>query len=112
LNHHPVVFLADGERIAFDPAHKGSVGKGYVLEFLWVQPTKSQLLQLIHAKTVDVKVAIDEFRLMQSHINALKDFCAYLRDPSRCISSPEAKRWMEEARDHEANGRVQAALYL
>jgi len=65
LKYHPIVFIADGKRLRYDPEHDGDVGDGYVLEFMWVHPEKSELLSLIYSKNVGVMVGIDQFSLKQ-----------------------------------------------
>jgi hypothetical protein len=98
LTYHPIIFLVDGERFRFDPEHDGSVKTDYVLEFLYVRPTKNQLLKMIYARKVEVQVGADQFELTESHLNAMKDFTSYLGNPYRRLSTPAIKRALREAR--------------
>ncbi len=104
LKYHPIIFIADGKRLKYDPKHDGDVGDGYVLEFMGVRPEKSELLSLIYSKNVGVMVGIDQFSLKQSHLNALKDYCSYLALPSRQIGDPGPKKHLEEAISYESQG--------
>jgi hypothetical protein len=105
LTHHPIIFLVDEERMSFDPKYDGSVGDGYVLEFLWVRPSKDQIMKLLSAKRVQVRVGIDQFDLMDSHLDSLKEFCSYIAAPSLRLSTSEMKKRLSEARELENQGR-------
>ena len=104
LKYHPIIFIADGKRLSYDPKHDGDVGNGYVLEFMRVSPEKSELLSLIYSKKVEVRVGLDQFSLKQSHLNALKDFCSYVALPSRKLGDPGAKKHLEDAISYESQG--------
>ena len=58
LSLHPITFLVDGKRLVYDPEHKGDVERGYVMEHMWVDPTKKQFLDTIYAKSVEIKVGL------------------------------------------------------
>jgi hypothetical protein len=104
LRFHPITFLADGERIEYETEHDGQVKDGYVIEFLWVHPTKSQLLKIVHAKDVQVRVGLDEFAFTKAHMNALKEFLSYVVGPTLPLSSPAMKKMLHEARSLESQG--------
>jgi hypothetical protein len=97
LDHHPVTFLVDSERITVEPKFDGTVGKGYVLEYMYAPLTKSQHLKILNAQSVQVRVGIDEFSLMEPHRSALKEFFSYLATPSRPLSTRETKTRLYEA---------------
>jgi hypothetical protein len=104
LEYHPIIFLVDGERMKFEPDHKGSIGDGYVLEHLWVQPSKDQFIKMVHAKKVQIRVGLDQFDLSDSHLRALKDYFSYFGTPSRRLSTVENKKRLREARSLESSG--------
>ncbi len=104
LQHHPIVFLVDGDRMNFDPKYDGEVGDGSVLEYFWVSPSKNQLLTILKSKEVQVRVGLDEFALTDTHLSALKEFFSYLATPSRRLSSPGMKIKLRETRKLESQG--------
>lgn len=110
LSFHPITFLVDGKRMKYEPDHSGDIETGYVLEHMWVHPTKKQFLDTIYAKTVEIKVGIDESQLTDSHLNALKDFASLILAPDRGICSPELKQRLKSGRSYESQGRDSLAL--
>ena len=101
LEYHPVTFLVDNERIRFEPDHDGRVGDGYVLEFLTPDLSGSQFQALVNAKSVEIRVGIDEVHLDPARMNALRDFASYASNPDRLLSVPEARRRLAEAKKKE-----------
>jgi hypothetical protein len=89
LKHHPIIFLADGDRQEYEPKHDGDVERGYVLEYMWVHPSKDQFQELITAKDLRVRIGLDQFKLNASHSNAMKDFAFRVANPSIRISLSE-----------------------
>jgi hypothetical protein len=116
LSFHPITFMVDGKRMEYEPDHSGDIETGYVLEHMWVHPTKKQFLDTIYAKTVEIKVGIDESQLGDSHLNALKDFASLIKNPDRIVHPPYAacptrlKGELKAARSYEAQGRDSLAL--
>ena len=80
------------------------------MEHMWVDPTKKQFLDTIYAKSVEIKVGLDEFQLTDSQLNALKDFASLILAPDRGICSPELKQRLKSGRSYEAQGRDSLAL--
>ena len=76
LDFHPITFLVDGKRIEYETEHHGDIATGYVLEHMWVHPSKKQFLDILYAKSVEIKVGIDKFQLEESQLNGLKDFAS------------------------------------
>ncbi len=109
LTHHPVTFLVDGARFKYRPEHDGTVGNGYVLEFLWIHPSKEQFLKMVYAKKLQVEVGLDQFDLRGTRLDALKDFASYWGTPNRRLSTPEMKKALEAARSYEAENMDDAA---
>jgi len=116
LRLHPINFLVDGKRLSYQPEHHGVVKTGYVMEHMWVDPTKQEFLDIIYAKSVEIKVGLDEFQLGDSHLNALKDFASLIKNPDRIVHPPYAacpaqlKGELKAARSYEAQGRDSLAL--
>jgi hypothetical protein len=111
LDHHPVTLLVDGERMRFDPKHDGTVGKGYVLEFMLVRPGESQLQRLFGANKIEGQVGIHEFKLKPDQLAAIKEFATLVETPDRPIPSgrfvapalpPKPKSPEDIAREQEA----------
>jgi hypothetical protein len=64
LDDHDLDGLCDGEKIAFEtPSHDGTVGDGYVLEFMWTTLPKGQLSKLGNCKELDLRLGITEFTI-------------------------------------------------
>ena len=109
LKYHPITLIVDGERFAFDPKHDGDVEKGYVLEYLWVHPTKDQFLKIAKANSIEVKVGSDSFSLSADRLLAIRDFGAYVGSPSSRVSTPYVKRRLQEAHELESKGQEDQA---
>jgi len=86
------------------------------MEHMWVDPTKQEFLDIIYAKSVEIKVGLDEFQLGDSHLNALKDFASLIKNPDRIVHPPYAacpaqlKGELKAARSYEAQGRDSLAV--
>ena len=64
LDYHPLVALCDGEKIGFEePSHDGSVGDGYVLEFMYVAIPSSGLQKLGNCKEFEMRLGIQEIKV-------------------------------------------------
>lgn len=76
---HDLDFLVDGERMSIGTLdHDGSVGEGYVLEFMAAHISVSQFLRLANAKTIEGKLSTTEFSLSSDQIETIKDFASRL----------------------------------
>jgi hypothetical protein len=92
LSHHPLNLLVDGKRWSLQPTLNGTVGRGYVLEHMWVRLSAAQLADLAAAKSVEGKLGIDEFALDRGQLAAIREFAALLDDPKRPVPEPPAAR--------------------
>ena len=110
LKHHPIAFLADGKRLTYNAEHHGDVETGYVLEYLWVKPSKADFLKMIYAARVQAKVGLDEFDLTESRLNALTDFASRIGTPTLRLSWSELKKLLESARYYESQNQDDLAL--
>ena len=109
LKNHEVTFLADEERMSFREHYDGSVGKGYVLEFIAVYPSQAQLKKILHSRKVQFRIGFDELELTESHLNALKEYCSYIGSPHLRVSSPEIRKKLQAARALESRGEDEQA---
>jgi hypothetical protein len=70
-------FLVDG--VPFSPGqmeYDGTVGKGYVIEyFSWDMPI-AKFLQMVNARSVEVKICNDVYGLSPDHVYALRDLAS------------------------------------
>ena len=87
LDYHPITLLVDGERMRFDAKHDGSIGKGYVLEFMWVDPSESQIERIFRANNIEGQVGIREFKLSSEQVAAIKEFATLCVTPDRPVPS-------------------------
>jgi hypothetical protein len=70
-------FLIDG--VPFAPGgmvYDGTIGKGYVIEFFSWDMSTAKFLQLVGARSVEVKLCLDEYQLSSEHLNALRDLAS------------------------------------
>jgi hypothetical protein len=84
-DHHDVTLLVDGERVRFDPTHDGKVGKGYVMEHIFIPLSKAQLRKLASATKIEARIHRDEFELGRNQIAAIKEFAELSADPKRSL---------------------------
>lgn len=64
LDYHPLVALCDGVKIEFDePSHHGSVGSGYVLEFMHTDIPSIGLQKIGNCKEFEMRLGIQEIKI-------------------------------------------------
>ena len=64
LDYHPLVALCDGVKIEFDePSHDGSVGNGYVLEFMYADIPSIGLQKIGNCKEFEMRLGIQEIKI-------------------------------------------------
>lgn len=74
LKYHDVSILADNRPLSFSPSeHDGSVGSGYVLEFIDVALPYQTFVQMVNAGKVEMRVGGTELNVTQNHLDALRD---------------------------------------
>lgn len=119
LEHRPVTLLVDGGRMRFDPDHDGTVGRGYVLEYMWVRPSDMQSQKLLGASEIEGQLGIDEFKLGTDQLAAIKEFALLVETPDRPVPSghfvappppPKPKSLEETAREQEFQRREAGRL--
>ncbi len=77
LNCKYADFLVDGAPFSSGKMkYDGTVGKGYVIEFFsWDVPV-DKFLTMVNARSVEVKICNDEYRLSEGNLNALRDLAS------------------------------------
>ncbi len=82
LQCHHTGWLVDDKPFQLpQPIHDGSVGSGYVLEFLIIAPvTLKQIEQLARAKKVEFKVCNDEYTATTNEMDDFRVFLSKLRE--------------------------------
>jgi hypothetical protein len=71
--------IVDGQRMPIGTLDRdGTVGEGYVLEFMSANISAAQLLKLANAKSIEGKLSLTEFSLSSDQIETIKDFASRL----------------------------------
>jgi len=79
LRNSRLIFIADEEKIDLgDLERDGTVGSGYVLEFLNTMIPAKTFLKIINSKTVQGQLFHIEFHLSEEQLEALRDFASGL----------------------------------
>ena len=80
LRSHELTFLIDDKPLEIGTLkHKGSVGKGYVIEFLSKLIPLSHFLMIVNSKKVDGKLFTTEFRFTEEQLEALRDYASRMK---------------------------------
>lgn len=75
-----VSMLADGAPVEVqDAQHDGTVGRGYVIEYITFHLSVSTLLRLTRAKQIDLRVCTTEMSLGSKEISALTDLASRMK---------------------------------
>jgi hypothetical protein len=80
LKCHMLTLLLD-DQISMEPKteHDGSVGNGYVLEFVMSALSVDEFLQIVNAKKVEGKLCNTEFVLSKEQMEALRDIASRMQ---------------------------------
>lgn len=77
LECHFTNFLIDGRPLATpDATHNGSVGTGYVLEFIHISMPTTTFLRFVNAKEAKVKICNDVIEFDEDNMVSLRDFAS------------------------------------
>jgi len=74
LRCNSLTLLADGTRLRVETTHDGTVGRGYVLEYVSFTLKAPDLRKLAHASTLKGKLCNTVFGLSPAQIGTLKKF--------------------------------------
>ena len=73
-------FLVDGNRIRVGEMKRdGTVGSGYVLEFLTIKIPVETFLEIINGTNVEGKLFTTEFKLTEQQLEAFRDFASRMQ---------------------------------
>lgn len=73
LNSHDLILLVDGERMPIGTLERdGTVGEGYVLEFLAAPLSPEKFSKIANAKKVQGELFTTEFELSPAHLEILR----------------------------------------
>lgn len=79
LTSHDVTFLLNNDvRLHYETSHDGTVGSGYVLEFLTFDIPIEDLIQIANATSVEIQIFTTEGKLATKQLNGIKDFLSRL----------------------------------
>jgi hypothetical protein len=82
LHCHSFAMLVDGKPVRLPPSkHDGRVSRGFVSEFLVVKTDASVFATIASAKTVEIQVCNDEWRLPQKAIDHARRMVAITTPP-------------------------------
>jgi hypothetical protein len=77
LRSSTLYFLVDGKRLNIgEMEREGSVGNGYVLEFLSVSIPTETFLKIISGSEIEGQLFTTEFKLSEEQLEAFKDFAS------------------------------------
>jgi hypothetical protein len=80
LRNSTLTLVVDGERVPLaDLERTGSVGTGYVLEFLGTSIPFAAFLEIVNASSVSGRLFTTDFRLEKQQLEALRDFATRLQ---------------------------------
>jgi hypothetical protein len=81
LNNSDLVFIVDDEIIDLGEMKRtGSVGKGYVLEFLSTTVSIETFLKIINGNKVEGRLFTTEFKLTDEQLEALRDYASRMKE--------------------------------
>jgi hypothetical protein len=66
----------DNKRFSYKAIHDGTVGSGYVIEWIDMSIPLADFLDIVNAKKVEVQVSTYQFALTGEQLEALKDFAS------------------------------------
>lgn len=99
LRCHETDLLLDGQSLHIETKHDGTVGSGYVSEYVEGRVTFEKLKRIASAKKVEVKICNTEFSLSDDDMTDLRQLVT-LATPSRVTNkkAPTAKKSDKEAK--------------
>jgi hypothetical protein len=94
LTYHPLTILAGETRLRPEIEHSGTVGNGYVLEFMSTRIDVADLEKIAAAKVVDGKLGSTALRITPAQQGAIRRYLACLADPDfvPTAAKPKARR--------------------